>query len=179
MAILKQLAAPAHAPDTLRPCASRRSKRGPNTARPIQQRSWNSCHAEIAVFSCVPVGLAFGIADQRSLRDLTCEAIASRSSSVLGPLGRSAEQRGPQADQGGRMFERSEFPAAPLADRDGRASAQSADARQGVLFLCLLSFGQAKESESHNSAKPQVKIHPTVDPTLVIADYVSPALQSE
>jgi len=124
---------------------------------------WNGYLPEMGSRGCVPVELACGLVRRRSLRDVG-EASASRSSFVLGSLGRSAEQRGPQADQDGRMFERSEFPAVPLAERDGREPMRSIGARQGVLFLCLLSFGQAKESESHNSAKPQVDQTLTVDP---------------
>jgi len=40
------------------------------------------------------------------------------------------------------MFERSEFPAVPLAGRDGRASAQSADARQGAFCFGYFYLGK-------------------------------------
>ena len=48
--------------------------------------------------------------------------------------------------------------AASLRTEHRSAPARFAPARNpGVLFLCLLSFGQAKESESHCSAKQQVR----------------------
>ena len=52
----------------------------------------------------------------------------------------------------------SEFPAVPLAIRDGREPMRSIGARQRVLCFGYLP-GQANESHSRSSAKPQVKIH--------------------
>ena len=60
------------------------------------------------------------------------------------------------------MFERSEFPAGPL----DAAAAQGTDAQHrrktGCPLLWLLSFGQANESHSRSSAKPQAQICPSV-----------------
>ena len=104
LAILKQLAAPA--PCAGHPSALRFSSlhMGPEYRHgQAGARRCNNYGVRVGQFGYVPVGLAFGVADQRSLRDLG-KASASRSLSVFGPLGRSAEQRGPQAatsiDQG-------------------------------------------------------------------------------
>ena len=62
------------------------------------------------------------------------------------------------------MFERSEFPAVPLAVRDGRVSARSADARQGV--FCFGYFHLDKQMKVTRAAarNPKPKFTRTVHP---------------
>ena len=62
------------------------------------------------------------------------------------------------------MFERSEFPAVPLAGCDGRASARSADARQGV--LCFGYFHLDKQMKVTRAAarNPKLKFAPALVP---------------
>ena len=67
-------------------------------------------------------------------------------------LGRSAEQRRPQADQDSRMFERSEFPAVPLA----AAAAQGTDAQHRRKTGCLLNNKARMWASKYKSAKPRL-----------------------
>ncbi|ERJ19411.1 hypothetical protein SSPSH_001479 [Salinisphaera shabanensis E1L3A] len=83
---------------------------------------------------------------------------------VFGPLWRSAAQRRRQAEQGGRMFERSEFPAAPLAAFAGRESMRSIDARQGVFSLGYFSLDKQREVPRTAVRNPEYKSTRTVDP---------------
>ena len=84
---------------------------------------------------------------------------ATASLPVFGPLGRSAEQRRPQADQDGRMFERSEFPAVPLATCDGRGPMRSIGARQGV--FCFGHFHLDKQMKVTRTSVRNLKPRPT------------------
>jgi hypothetical protein len=58
-------------------------------------------------------------------------------------------------DQGTRLFERSEFERHPVqTEQRSVPEVQRRDDAFGSLFLCLLSFGEAKESESQAGARP-------------------------
>jgi len=121
-----------NAPDTLRPCASRRSTRGPNTgaaypATELEQLPSRTFRSLAAFRSDCPSALS----DQRSLCDLG-EASASRSSFVLGPLGRSAEQWRPHADKTAGCLSAASFRLARLRPEPRRAPMRSIGARQGV-----------------------------------------------
>jgi hypothetical protein len=96
LATLRQLAAPAQC--TGHPSALRFSSLHTG---PEYRRGLPSLGVQTAAESRLRCLAAFrsdspsALSDERSLRDLACEALASRSLSVLGPLGRSAEQRRP------------------------------------------------------------------------------------
>ena len=88
---------------------------------------------------------------------------ATATLACIRPLGRSAEQRRRQAEQGSRMFERSEFPAAPLSAFAERESMRSIGARQGV--LCFGYFHLDKQMKVTRTAvrNPKRQSTRTVD----------------
>ena len=128
-----RLYAPAHAPDTRRHYVSASPCNGPEYKR----RSNNE-------------------------GNLARRADPARDSGLVGfrPLGRNAEQWRPKEKKTAGCLsraQRGEFPAVLFRPEPRRASAQSADARQGVLCVRYLYFGQANISNSRCSAKPQAR----------------------
>ena len=91
---------------------------------------------------------------------------AAASWAAFGPLGRSAAQQRPQAEQGGRMFERSEFPAAPLAAFAGREPMRSIGARQGVFSLGYFSLDKQREVPRTAVRNPKPNLTNAVDSKL-------------
>ncbi|TXT40500.1 MAG: hypothetical protein FD135_1192 [Comamonadaceae bacterium] len=63
------------------------------------------------------------------------------------------------ADQGTRLSERSEFERHPAQTEQRSEPSRSDGDAFGSLFLCLLSFGEAKESESPAGARPGLPAH--------------------
>ena len=147
------------APDTLRPCASRRFTRGPNTNAEPKTRATLAHRTEIR--RAAPF-----LPDQARLirhKDRDLER-ATASLPVLGPLGvapsSTARPRGSS-----RMSERSEFRL-----RSAWRAAQGIGAKRrrktGCLSITRHACGQANISDSHSSAKPQVELACAVDSKL-------------